>query len=127
FLASRGFDVEPLFIDNGAGLSRNGRVSAGLLPAVLSAAADSFYAPEFISSRSLGGMDGTTRSRFNGHAGSLHVKAGRIDDVSALAGYLRARSGRRVVVAILLNSKDAHRGPGKELEEAVVSWAHQQL
>jgi D-alanyl-D-alanine carboxypeptidase/D-alanyl-D-alanine-endopeptidase (penicillin-binding protein 4) len=119
--------VGPLAIDNGAGLSRSERVSATLLADLLRSAAESHYAPEFISSLSLGGMDGTTRSRFDGQAGSLHVKTGRIDHVSALAGYMRGASGRRGVVAVLLNAKDAHRGPGKELEEAVVTWAHLQL
>jgi serine-type D-Ala-D-Ala carboxypeptidase/endopeptidase (penicillin-binding protein 4) len=127
FLAAKGFDVDPLVIDNGAGLSRDERVTARLLADLLRAASQSPFAPEFMSSLSLGGLDGTTRRRFNGQAGTLHVKTGRIDHVSALAGYLRASSGAPVVVAILLNAKDAHRGPGQELEEAVVKWVYDQL
>ncbi|MBN1237557.1 MAG: D-alanyl-D-alanine carboxypeptidase/D-alanyl-D-alanine-endopeptidase [Gammaproteobacteria bacterium] len=124
FLATKGFDVDPLVIDNGSGLSRRGRVTARLLVDLLRAAAESPFAPEFMSSLSLGGLDGTTRRRFNGRAGTLHVKTGRLDHVSALAGYVRAASGAPVVVTILVNSENAHRGPGQELEEAVVEWAH---
>src|SRR5690606_15703127 len=116
-----------LVVDNGAGLSRNARVSARLLVEMLRAAAASPYAAEFVSSLSLGGLDGTTRTRFNGHSAVMHVKTGRLDHVSALAGYLRAASGRDYVVAIIMNAQDAHRGPGQELEEAVARWAYDQL
>jgi len=123
FLAQRGFDVSSLAMQNGAGLSRDERASAELLVDVLRAAYRSPYAPEFIASLSLGGIDGTTRGRF-GHAGQslMHVKTGRLDHVSALAGYVHAASGKTYVLAAIMNSEDAHRGPGQEFEEAVVRW-----
>jgi D-alanyl-D-alanine carboxypeptidase/D-alanyl-D-alanine-endopeptidase (penicillin-binding protein 4) len=82
------------------------------------------YAPEFIASLSLGGMDGTTRGRFDDNSGNgrMHVKTGRIDHVSALAGYVHAANGKNYVVAIMLNAPDAHLGPGRELEAAVTRW-----
>ena len=123
FLAQRGFDVSSLRMQNGAGLSRDERASAELLVDVLRAAYKSPYAPEFIASLSLGGLDGTTRGRF-GHAGEslMHVKTGRLDHVSALAGYVHAASGKIYVLAAIMNSEDAHRGPGQEFEESVVRW-----
>lgn len=127
FLASQGLDVGSLVIDNGAGLSRDERISARLLVDTLRLAAASPYAAEFVSSLSLAGLDGTTRTRFNGHSAVAHVKTGRLDHVSALAGYLRASSGKDYVIAILLNTPDAHRGPGQELEEAVFRWAYERL
>jgi D-alanyl-D-alanine carboxypeptidase/D-alanyl-D-alanine-endopeptidase (penicillin-binding protein 4) len=54
----------------------------------------------------------------------MHVKTGRLDDVSALAGYVHARTGIDYVVALMLNSPDAHRGPGEELQEALVRWIY---
>jgi len=42
--------------------------------------------------------------------------------VSALAGYLHAQNGKTYVLVVIMNSEDAHRGPGQELEEAVVRW-----
>lgn len=123
FLAQRGLDVSSLTMQNGAGLSRDERASAELLVDVLRAAYASPYAPEFVASLSLGGIDGTTRGRF-GHAGEslMHVKTGRLDHVSALAGYVHAASGKTYVLAAIMNSEDAHRGPGQEFEEAVVRW-----
>jgi serine-type D-Ala-D-Ala carboxypeptidase/endopeptidase (penicillin-binding protein 4) len=122
-LQSRGIDPAPLMLTNGAGLSRDERVSARLLADLLRAAARSPYAAEFIASLSLGGMDGTTRGRFDGAAGEAvtHVKTGRIDYVSALAGYVH-NPERTYVMAVLVNNDKAHRGPGQEIEEAVVRW-----
>ena len=127
FLAERGLDTRSLVIDNGAGLSRQARISAGLVADILLAAARSPYAAEFVSSLSLGGLDGTTRTRFNGHFAVTHVKTGRLDHVSALAGYVRSKSGADYVIAVIANAADVHRGPGQELEEAVVRFVHDQL
>ena len=63
--AKRGIDASTLVMQNGAGLSRDERASAALLASVLRAAHKSAYAPEFMASLSLGGLDGTTRGRFH--------------------------------------------------------------
>jgi D-alanyl-D-alanine carboxypeptidase/D-alanyl-D-alanine-endopeptidase (penicillin-binding protein 4) len=111
-------------LQNGAGLSRDERASMQFLVDLLREAYRSAYAPEFIASLSLGGLDGTTRGRFDaGPAeGVMHLKTGRLDHVSAVAGYVRARTGRTYVVAVVMNSENAHRGPGQELEEAVLRY-----
>lgn len=128
FLGNKGLDTSSLVLSNGAGLSREGRVSARMLTDMLLLAGKSAYAPEFIASLSLGGMDGTTRGRFgrDAVAGQMHVKTGRLDHVSALAGYVHRSEGRDCVIAVLLNTEDAHRGPGQELEQAVLEWLEEQ-
>ncbi len=127
YLDAHGIDTSGLVVDNGAGLSRETRISAETLAGVLVAAARSPLAPEFFASLSLGGLDGTTRGRFNGHevSGRLHVKTGRLDDVSALVGLVHARSGIDYVTVLMLNTPDAHRGPGTELQEALVRWVYE--
>jgi D-alanyl-D-alanine carboxypeptidase/D-alanyl-D-alanine-endopeptidase (penicillin-binding protein 4) len=123
-LESYGLDVGSLTLQNGAGLSRDERASMRLLANMLQVAYRSPYAAEFVASLSLGGLDGTTRGRFDAHPGEglLHVKTGRLDHVSAIAGYVHAGGDRTYVVAVVMNSPDAHRGPGQELEEAVLRW-----
>jgi len=127
-LAERGLDPGSLVIDNGAGLSRETRISAALLAATLRLAARSPHGPEFLASLSLGGLDGTTRGRFNGgaEAGRMHVKTGRLDDVTALAGYVHAASGATYVVSAMVNAPDVHRGPGEELLDVLMRWIHAQ-
>ena len=83
-------------------------------------------AVEFVSSLSLAGRDGTLRRRYddkNLH-GNAHLKTGSLDDVVAVAGYLQARSGRRYAVVTMQNYKDVHRGPGQEIQEAVLRWVY---
>ena len=123
-LAARGIDASSLVLSNGAGLARESRVSVRLLADLLHGAARSAYASEFISSLSLAGQDGTTRGRFDDDEGNgkMHVKTGRLDHVSALAGIVHGDDDRNYIVAIIMNSEDAHLGPGKELEEAVMQW-----
>jgi D-alanyl-D-alanine carboxypeptidase/D-alanyl-D-alanine-endopeptidase (penicillin-binding protein 4) len=98
-----------------------------LLTDILRLAYRSPFAPEFLASLSLGGLDGTTRGRFDarGTGSLMHVKTGRLDHVSALAGYVLTPA-RTYTIAIVMNSEDAHRGPGQELEEAVVRWTEAQ-
>jgi D-alanyl-D-alanine carboxypeptidase/D-alanyl-D-alanine-endopeptidase (penicillin-binding protein 4) len=106
-------------------LSRDERASMQLFVDLLRTAYRGPYAPEFMASLSLGGLDGTTRGRFDAAParGVMHLKTGRLDHVSAVAGYVRAASGRTFVVAVAMNHDDAHRGPGQELEEAVLRFA----
>ena len=127
-LAERGIDASSLMLQNGAGLSRDERASMRLFGDLLRRAYRSPFAAEFIASLSLGGLDGTARGRFGSRTGDgiTHVKTGRLDHVSALAGYVHAASGKTFVVAIVMNSPDAHRGPGQEFEEAVIRWTQAQ-
>jgi D-alanyl-D-alanine carboxypeptidase/D-alanyl-D-alanine-endopeptidase (penicillin-binding protein 4) len=124
-LAARGLDTSTLTLQNGAGLSRDERASTQFLVDLLREAHRSPYAPEFIASLSLGGLDGTTRGRFDAAqaTGVMHLKTGRLDHVSAVAGYVRGADDKTYVVAVVMNSPDAHRGPGQELEEAVLRYA----
>ena len=44
----------------------------------------------------------------------------------AIAGYLQAQSGRRFAVVIMQNHQDIHRGPGQEVQEALLRWVYEQ-
>lgn len=126
YLTGLGLDTRTLNIDNGAGLSRDARASAKLLADILAHAWTIPYRPEFISSLSITGVDGTAKYRLRHKAASgyAHVKTGTIDDVSAVAGYVHARSGREYIVAGIMNRKLAHKGHGKELMNALVTWTY---
>jgi len=127
-LRERGLDFPELWIDNGAGLSRDTRISARHLGELLLAADNSDFRAEFISSLPLSGMDGTMRERFRDPemAGRMHVKTGRLDDVFAAAGFVRSRSGREFIVVAIQNETDAHRGPGEEAQSALLRWVYRQ-
>ncbi len=126
YLTGLGLDTQDLNIDNGSGLSRDVRIPAKLLADILEHAWTIPYRPEFISSLAITGVDGTAKYRLRHKAASgyAHVKTGTIDEVSAVAGYVHARSGREYIVAGMMNRKLAHKGHGKELMNALVAWTY---
>jgi serine-type D-Ala-D-Ala carboxypeptidase/endopeptidase (penicillin-binding protein 4) len=95
-----------LVVDNGSGLSRDSRASAGLLARLLLHAWASPVMPEFVASLPLAGADGTSR-RMRGVEGRAHLKTGSLRDVAAVAGYVHAASGRRYAVVAIVNHPNA--------------------
>jgi serine-type D-Ala-D-Ala carboxypeptidase/endopeptidase (penicillin-binding protein 4) len=125
WLAVKGIDATDLVIENGSGLSRIERISAGTLGRVLLAAYRSPLMPEFLSSLPLVGYDGTMRNRLkaDGVAGHAHIKTGTLKEVRALAGYVLAASGRRYVVVCLINHPNAVRG--QEAQDLLLQWIYE--
>jgi D-alanyl-D-alanine carboxypeptidase/D-alanyl-D-alanine-endopeptidase (penicillin-binding protein 4) len=106
WLARKGITASHLVMENGSGLSRDERVSAREMAAMLQAAWHSPYAAEYISSLPIVGVDGTMRKRLR-HTpmtGEAHVKTGTLNTVRALAGFSRDARGNNWVVVAILNS-----------------------
>lgn len=124
FLASRGISIPDLVLENGSGLSRDERITAAGLADVLDAAWQGQYMPEFAASLPLSATDGTLRRRFRAPEmqGRLRMKTGSLKDVSALAGYVNAASGRTYVAVIILNHPLADAGVGEAVQAALVQW-----
>lgn len=127
WLVRSGLDVQALQLDNGAGLSRSSSMTARHLGEMLRYGFEMPYMPEYMSSLSLSGLDGTLSRRFRNGVltGMAHIKTGSLDHVSAIAGYFQARSGKRFIVVSLQNHKDIHRGPGGEVQEALLRWLYE--
>ena len=123
-LEARGIDTREIHLDNAAGLSRTNRVSARQVADLLAAARRGPYMPEFISSLAIAGLDGTARRRFadGPAAGRMRLKTGRLNDVSAVAGYVRAADDAEYLVVVLVNAGDAHLGKGNAVQDAVLQW-----
>jgi D-alanyl-D-alanine carboxypeptidase/D-alanyl-D-alanine-endopeptidase (penicillin-binding protein 4) len=128
WLVSRGIEIPGFVLDNGSGLSREERVTARGLGELLDAAWHSPFMPEFASSLPLSATDGTLRNRFKsvGMQGRIRLKTGRIDDVSGLAGFVNAASGKTFVVVIIINHPGAHRGTGEAVQSELVRWVFAQ-
>lgn len=125
WLKQHDLKFEELVLENGSGLSREERISARHLGAVLLTAWQSPYMPEFLASLPIMSVDGSLRnSPGGGLAGRAHIKTGGLDDVRSQAGVLLDERGRRVVVVILHNSSSANTYAGKAVQEAVLSWVN---
>ena len=108
-----------LVVDNGAGLSRDGRATARSLARLLERASASVLMPELIGSLPLSGVDGTL-ARGRGAVGRAHLKTGSLRDVSGIAGEVLADSGRRYVVVAVVNHPGA--GAARAAFDALVDW-----
>ena len=121
WLDSRGLAMPELVLENGSGLSRIERISAGSLARLLRHAFAGPLMPELMASLPLVGVDGTMRKR-NGAAGSAHIKTGLLADVRAIAGYVHAASGRRYVVVAIINHPNAR--DGQAAHDALLNWVY---
>jgi serine-type D-Ala-D-Ala carboxypeptidase/endopeptidase (penicillin-binding protein 4) len=118
-LSARGIDVPELVLENGCGLSRVERISAGSLANVLGDAWKSQWMPELMASLPVSGVDGTMKGR-NVPVGAAHMKTGLLEDTRAVAGYVLAASGRRYVVVGIINHPNARYGTGAH--DALIDW-----
>ena len=104
---------------DGSGLSRYDAVTANALADVL-AHVDGDAAARAVFDRALpiAGEDGTLEARFASTpaAGNARAKTGSMSGVRALAGYVTAADGERLVFALLGNNIDA---PGAAVDQAI--------
>ncbi|HMN21793.1 MAG TPA: D-alanyl-D-alanine carboxypeptidase/D-alanyl-D-alanine-endopeptidase [Ottowia sp.] len=113
-------------LDNGSGLSREGRISADALVALLQDAARSPHAEAFQHSLPLAGVTGTARFLARRSPGSeaigrARLKTGSLRDVAAIAGYAFGRSGQVYAVVGLINDPNA--GAARAALDRLVEWA----
>ncbi|MEZ0308938.1 MAG: D-alanyl-D-alanine carboxypeptidase/D-alanyl-D-alanine-endopeptidase [Ramlibacter sp.] len=114
----------PTFV-NGSGLSREERITAQQLARLLQVAWASPAMPELVASLPVTGVDGTLRRARGKGAGLAHLKSGSLRDVSGVAGYVHAASGRRYVLVAIANHPQAHLA--RPAIEALVEWAARDL
>lgn len=110
----------PPLMDNGSGLSRDERVTAASLGALLLHAAKSPLAADLADSLPVAGVDGTLRERGKGVAGQAFLKTGSLRDVTAIAGYANGHSGTRYIVVGLINHPNA--GAARPALDALLEW-----
>jgi D-alanyl-D-alanine carboxypeptidase/D-alanyl-D-alanine-endopeptidase (penicillin-binding protein 4) len=106
-------------VDNGSGLSRDGRVSAQLLARLLQESAAGTQMSELMSSLPVNGVDGTMK-RSKAPPGRAHLKTGSLRDVSGVAGYVLGASGRRYVLVGIINHPNA--GAARAALDALIEW-----
>lgn len=104
-----GLQFPELVLDNGAGLSRQARISAEHLGQLLVTAYRRPLMPMFLASLPVLGVDGTTQKRLTAPEtrGMGYLKTGSLEGVSSLAGYVQNRQGKRFVVVMMVNHPHA--------------------
>jgi len=89
-----------------SGLSRHNLITPNSVVKLFKYMDKSRYGGFWRNSLTIGGVDGTLRRRFKGTSAQANVrgKTGTLDQVSALSGYVRSKSGERFVFCILTNN-----------------------
>ncbi len=107
---------------NGSGLFDANRLSAATLTRVLSHAyRDPRLSAEFVAQLSVGGVDGTLRSRLRQHRKSRAVRAktGTLARVVALSGYVLRVGNEPYAFSILVNGISDHAGVRRRMDRVV--------
>jgi len=114
---------QDVHLTNASGLSREAKVKTSAMTQVLSKMREHFVAPEYLSSLSISGVDGTTKSRLADLTGQLRVKTGSIQNVRAIAGYYYPKTGGTYTFALILNGLKAADGQVKAAEDQFLRQA----
>ena len=124
WLAKRKLAMPGLVLENGSGLSRRERNTAGGLNRLLLAANASPLRDEFVSSLAVAATDGTVERRFQDGdvAGQALLKTGSLEGVRALAGYVIDDAGRRFTVVAIVN--DPHAARAAPALDFLVQWVY---
>lgn len=125
WLQNKGFNFAELVLENGAGLSRNERISASHLGVLLGDAFRSPVMAELTASLPIYGVDGTLSKRKDGGVfGRAHLKTGSLENVRSLAGYVLDAKGRYWSVVFMANgSKSESTRPA---QDALLNWVYLQ-
>lgn len=112
WLESKGINTEGMVIDNGAGLTRHGRISARQAAGILEQAWNSPYSADLMASMPLIAMDGTMarRLRNTGLAGLGRIKTGYLENVRSIAGFTRDEQDNTWAVVGMVNARPAWNG-----------------
>jgi D-alanyl-D-alanine carboxypeptidase/D-alanyl-D-alanine-endopeptidase (penicillin-binding protein 4) len=117
-------------LDNGSGLSRQERISAAALTALLRYADGGPLAGPFQASLGIAGVDGTVarlreRKPKSPALGRAWLKTGTLRDVVALAGYAQGLSGQRYTLVVLVNHE--HAAAARPALDELLEWVVQDL
>jgi D-alanyl-D-alanine carboxypeptidase/D-alanyl-D-alanine-endopeptidase (penicillin-binding protein 4) len=125
WLDGRGLRFPELVLDNGSGLSRRERISAGNMARLLEAIWKSAVMPELVASLPLSAVDGTMKKRLNGNgiAGQAHIKTGTLEGVKTIAGYVLDKQGRQQIVVFFVNHPNAR--DAQAAQDALLGWVHE--
>jgi serine-type D-Ala-D-Ala carboxypeptidase/endopeptidase (penicillin-binding protein 4) len=126
WLARLGRQVPPPLLENGSGLSRDERITADGLLALLRDAAHHPQADVLARSLPVAGVDGTAarmgeRGVLNQALGRAHIKTGSLRDVVAVAGYVEGQGRSPWAVVAIINHPQA--AQGRPVLDAILEWA----
>lgn len=125
WLARNRMDFKEVVLENGAGLSRQERISAAHMAQLLQQAYDHPLSAELQASLPILGVDGSVKRRLKESpaASHAHLKTGTLEGVKTIAGYVRSKNGKEWIVVFFINHPCAKQG--QEAQDALIEWVQQ--
>ncbi len=125
WLARNRMDFKEVVLENGAGLSRQERISAAHMAELLQHAHDHPLSAELEASLPILGVDGSVKKRLRESpaASHAHLKTGTLEGVKTIAGYVRSHSGKEWIVVFFINHPYAK--GGQSAQDALIEWVQQ--
>lgn len=125
YWSALGNDPEQVVIENGSGLSRNGRLTtSGLVDLIAMAQREAGGGPGLLDVLPVAGEEGTLRSRLRLSGKRVRAKTGTLRDVSALTGVITSEDGApQIAFSILINAHDVALDSAKRhaIEDGIVT------
>ena len=124
WLRSKGVDDAGLVLDNGSGLSRSERISPLQLAMVLVNAYEGPWAPEFLASMPIIGLDGSMRNRLKSSVATQRgrIKTGGLRDVASIAGYVTDKNNQTYAVVAMINHPTAQSAAARAVLDSIIEW-----
>ena len=122
-LTGAGIDTVDILLSDGSGLSRMDLATArAIVGWLVSLDRDPALGGAFREGLSTPGGRGTLASRLPdlGEGVTLRGKTGTLRNVTALSGYVTARSGERFVFTVIVNGTRGSVAPGRAIQDALV-------
>lgn len=125
WLQDKGINTAGMVIDNGAGLTRHGRITARQGAQILQHAWNSNYSADLMASMPLIAMDGTMARRLRnaGLDGKGRIKTGYLENVRSIAGFTRDDTDTTWAVVGMVNNDPAWNGQAV-LDRIIYSLHH---
>lgn len=117
-----GLDEQGLVLENGSGLSRQERISAQQLAAVLQQGWLSLWSAEIQASMPIAALDGTMRKRLKAGPAEFRarIKTGTLNEACAIAGYVYDAQNQPWIVVAMINQDKA--GRGRAALDELINW-----
>ena len=106
---------------NGSGLYDGGRLSPRETVHFLVHMNRSKYRESFRNALAVAGKPGTLEKRLPGHKLKVIGKTGTLNNVSALSGYARSRSGRLLAFAVFMNDTNRATARMRKLQDRIAA------
>ena len=122
FCQEKGIFQEGFFPADGSGLSRSNALSARTLVETMKTVYNGANRELFFNSFPVAGVDGTLKNSFKGTPleKNLKAKTGSMARVRSISGMMQTKSGKTVLVAIILNNFDNSTNESSKILESIL-------